>query len=382
MSVSKKERLSVSVRDSASYVVGYALMHGLIGHRDRTWAYNRILDHCGIAGLEPEEHLLLPANYDILDALKTLCEKAAENGRANTDEHGFASFSTRVLAELMPRPSEIARVFAWLRSKRGPEAATDWLYGLACHSLYIQPQKVPMSQPASRESAHMSDYPSCPYCMENEGYVAPEDDSQLSLRFAPVELEGESWALAYISQPAWEEHCRVVRSQHGYKALTLIELATNLLSFTEHFPHYFCAYTGSIYTNPQPDTALKSMQQHLYFEAGKAKLPLLAAPARAQISLPTGMEAEAHELEWPGDVVRISASSKEELLAALEHLATSQGNMSAQEDMTDTDICAVAWKDETKNVFFFAWSKKNTFELAVNKASKTSSSLAAFLGCA
>ena len=262
----------MDVTAAASGLVAYAQAHDLIGPEDATWAYNRILEDVGAWG----PGRVVPAgrgDYPDLDGLLSSLSRAAiERGVIADDATSEDELHMRVMGELTPRPSEVARRFDDLLAERGPQAATDYFYRLSCDVDYVRrsaiarnvrwvtptswgdlevtinrskPEKDPRAIARVLTTPAGEAYPACQLCMENEGYSghpaasgAKEHPARQNLRIVPIILGGERWGLQYSPYAYYSEHCIAMSSEHRPMHVDGPALE-RLLDFVDLLPHYF-----------------------------------------------------------------------------------------------------------------------------------------------
>ena len=132
-------------------------------------------------------------------------------------------FAADVFGILMPRPSEVNRVFASFLQEKGAQAACDYLYDLSVKSGYVQKTAIArnlkweyadgenvleitvnLSKPEknNKEIAKLltapkgNKYPACALCKENEGFEGTSAPRR-NLRTVKLKLGGEKWFMQY-----------------------------------------------------------------------------------------------------------------------------------------------------------------------------------------
>ncbi|NLD51113.1 MAG: galactose-1-phosphate uridylyltransferase, partial [Clostridiaceae bacterium] len=129
--------------------------------------------------------------------LEVLLDYAVDIGLINNTVTERDLLDARLMAQLMPRQSELVNIFRRITMKEGIKAATDYFYRLSLNSNYIRmdrisrnihwiadtkygimeitinlskPEKDPKEIEAQRNMVK-SDYPKCLLCLENVGYA-------------------------------------------------------------------------------------------------------------------------------------------------------------------------------------------------------------------
>lgn len=220
------------IKAAAQALISYAIRCGLIEEADRRWAYNELLDACGIEAVAPDHAWEIgvdefdPDAFDLDATLAVLADAAIGAGRFEDSSGGRDRAAMAVMGRLMPRPSQVAAEFA-RRSQAGSATATDWFYRLCCDAGYVRrsaiarniawttptrwgdleitinlskPEKDPRDIAAALSCpADVEPYPACQLCMSNEGYAGRAAASALgahparqNLRIVPIELGGRA----------------------------------------------------------------------------------------------------------------------------------------------------------------------------------------------
>ena len=121
-------------------LVQYGLDTGLITETDRIYATNQLLEALKLEEYEEPEETFGEINLE--ETLKELLDYACEQGIIENSIAYRDLFDAKLMNCLMPRPSEVERVF-WTRYQEGgPEAATDYFYKLSQDSDYIRRYRV------------------------------------------------------------------------------------------------------------------------------------------------------------------------------------------------------------------------------------------------
>ena len=199
-------------------LVSYGLERGLIEKEDAIYAANRILSVLHMDSYqEPEEEF---GQIELEAVLNNLLDCALETGALEEDSIGYRDLlDTKLMACLMPRPSEVIHKF-WEKYQVSPQNATEYFYKLSQDSDYIRRYRIKkdmkwvvdteygplditinLSKPekdpkaiAAAKLAKQSSYPKCLLCKENEGYSGrlnhPARDNH---RIIPITINGQGW---------------------------------------------------------------------------------------------------------------------------------------------------------------------------------------------
>ena len=240
-------------------LVQYGLKTGLIEEEDAIYARNLIL-----ADLKKDDY----EDVDVADRplemiLKDLLDYACQQGLCDDNVVARDLFDTKLMNDLMPRPSEVIKTFheKYLIS---PKDATDYFYKLSQDSDYIRryrickdikwktdtkygalditinlskPEKDPKAIAAAKK-AKQSGYPKCLLCQENVGYAGRSNHpARENHRIIPMEIHHSQWFMQYSPYVYYNEHCIVFNGQH---VPMKVERATfcKLFDYVKQFPHY------------------------------------------------------------------------------------------------------------------------------------------------
>ena len=124
------------VNEAIKKLVCYGLENNLISKEDVIFTTNQLLEVLKVE--EYEEPAEEYHNVELEPVLKELLDYAYETGVL--EENGVVYrdlFDTKLMAQLMPRPSEVIGKFWSIYKAEGAKAATDWYYKLSQDSDYI-----------------------------------------------------------------------------------------------------------------------------------------------------------------------------------------------------------------------------------------------------
>ena len=220
------------VNEAIKKLVCYGLEHGLITEDDVTFTTNQLLETLQMDEYEEPEGIY--KNVELESVLKDLLDYAYEHGVL--EENGVVYrdlFDTKLMAKMMPRPSEVIGRFWDIYHKDGPKAATDFYYQLSQDSDYIRRYRIAkdvkwksktpygemditinLSKPekdpkaiAAAKNAKQSGYPKCLLCVENEGYAGRiNHPARQNHRIIPVTIQDSPWGFQYSPYVYYNEH--------------------------------------------------------------------------------------------------------------------------------------------------------------------------------
>ncbi len=237
----------------------------------------------------------------------------------------------RLMATLMPRPSEVVHKFYDIVDESGVVAATDYYYQLSKDSNYIRMDRIaknaywiaktdvgeleitinlskPEKDPKEIEKARSmpsANYPKCFLCIDNVGYPGRlNHPARNNHRVIPLRLNKEDWYLQYSPYVYYNEHSIIFNNEHVPMKISK-DTFVRLLDLVEQFPHYF---VGS---NADLPIVGGSILSHDHFQGGHHTFPMETAPVIKSFTQEAYPEVKIGLVEWPLSVVRLSAKDKE-----------------------------------------------------------------------
>ena len=311
-------------------LVEYGVETGLITTEDKVYTANRLLE---ILGLDEYSEPETATSSDLEAILKDVLTFAVENGIIDDNITEKDLFDTKVMAALVPRPSEVIRTF-WSEYENSPEAATDYYYNLSCNSDYIRRYRIKkdvkwvtsteygdlditinLSKPekdpkaiAAAKNAKQSGYPKCLLCKENEGYAGRMNHpARGNHRIIPMMINNTPWMMQYSPYVYYNEHCIVFNSEHTPMAINRATFR-KLLDFVKLFPHYF---VGS---NADLPIVGGSILSHDHFQGGHYTFAMAKAPIETNVKFDGFEDVGAGIVKWPMSVIRLRGDDTDRLI--------------------------------------------------------------------
>ena len=329
----------MNINAAITALLDYAERTELIDKLDRAYSANRLLEILSLSEYTEEktEGKELP---EILDAITKF---AFEHGIIESDSVVYADlFDTKIMGALTPRPSEVISTFESLYEE-SPELATDYFYKLSIDSNYIRKDRIqrdlkwkaeseygeiditvnlskPEKDPKAIAAAKLlpqSGYPKCLLCHENEGYEGNlSKPARQNLRQIPFDMAGTDWYLQYSPYVYYNEHCIALSSLHTPMKIDRSSFA-KLLSFVNHFPHYF------IGSNADLPIVGGSILSHDHMQGGRYTFAMENAPIEREISFLGFEDISAGIVKWPMSVIRLSSTDRERLVELADKILVS-----------------------------------------------------------
>jgi len=266
--------------------------------------------------------------------LKAIVEEALAQGLIGNSGTEKDILDAKVMAQLMPRQSELKRIYEDIKKTDGVEAATDYYYHLSQMSNYIRTDRIalnkywqtstaygnleitinlskPEKDPKDIEKAKLmptSNYPKCFLCIENVGYEGRiNHPARSNHRVLPLQLNGEDWYLQYSPYVYYNEHAIIFKASHEPMKLCK-ETFVRLTDFVEAMPHYF------IGSNADLPIVGGSILSHDHFQGGHHRFPMVDAKVLKAYGSKTYEEVSIKMIEWPLSVIRLASKNKEQLV--------------------------------------------------------------------
>ncbi len=311
----------------------FGLHHKMMGRLDVPQVRNQLLTLLKVA--EPfDGDVDYKAEETPVRLLNALIAEAIKKGLIDDSMTEMDILDAKIMAQLMPRQSELNRLYEDIKAKDGAEAATDYYYHLSQMSNYIRTDRIaknkywqtptdygnleitinlskPEKDPKDIEKAKsmpQANYPKCFLCLENVGYEGRVNHpARASHRVLPLTLNGEDWYLQYSPYVYYNEHAIVFKAAHEPMKIAK-ESFVRLTDFIEAMPHYF------IGSNADLPIVGGSILSHDHFQGGHHRFAMVDAKTLRSYNSSTYSEVSVEMIEWPLSVVRLSSTNKEELV--------------------------------------------------------------------
>lgn len=308
--------------------------HDMLETLDVPQVRNQLLALLNVA--EPYEG---PLNYEPEESpvriLTDILREAVTTGLIEDSMTQKDILDAKIMAQLMPRQSELNGIYENIRGTEGAEAATDYYYHLSKMSNYIRTDRIaknkywqtetaygnleitinlskPEKDPKDIEKAKslpQSSYPKCFLCLENVGYEGRANHpARANHRVLPLALNGEDWYLQYSPYVYYNEHAIIFKGAHEPMKIAK-ESFVRLTDFIEAMPHYF------IGSNADLPIVGGSILSHDHFQGGRHRFPMVNAKILGIYQNEAYPEVTIKMIEWPLSVIRLSSKNKAQLVA-------------------------------------------------------------------
>ncbi|MBC7960693.1 MAG: UDP-glucose--hexose-1-phosphate uridylyltransferase, partial [Vallitaleaceae bacterium] len=246
----------------------------------------------------------------------------------------------KIMAQLLPRQSEVIREFYQIQEAQGKEAATDYFYALSQNSNYIRmdriaknkhwmtqtefgnfeitinlskPEKDPAEIAAERNTPQLN-YPKCLLCLENVGYAGRlNHPGRSNHRVIPITLDEQQWYIQYSPYVYYNEHAIIFSEVH--RPMTISKNSfKRLLDFVDLFPHYF------IGSNADLPIVGGSILSHDHFQGGHHTFPMEVAKVLKHYVNPNYAGIDIQMIKWPLSVIRLESANQDSLIELANHI--------------------------------------------------------------
>lgn len=314
-------------------LIEYGLSNRLLEKDDVPQVRNQLLDLLMID--EPFEGNCEQISVDTLtEILEVLLNEAINKGLITSTITEKDLLDSKIMAQLLPRQSDLISKYNNIRNAKGIRKATDFFYQFSIDTNYIRmnrikknlhwmtgteygdleitinlskPEKDPADIAAEKNTPKLN-YPKCLLCLENVGYVGRlNHPGRSNHRVIPLILDNEIWYLQYSPYVYYNEHAIIFSEAH--RPMTISKKTfIRLLGFVEQYPHYF------IGSNAELPIVGGSILSHDHFQGGRHIFPMEKAFTIHKYKNSYFPNTEIKMLKWPLSVIRLSSTSKEELI--------------------------------------------------------------------
>lgn len=318
----------MTINQRINQLINYGLKMNFLQEDDTYYAVNRLLKLLGLGTFTKvsvdDENLFTILN-DIIDF-------AYNNKLIDSDTTSSRdAFEAQVIDCLLPRPSELNRMFRE-KYKVGPKTATTFFHELSKASNYIKTERVknnlnykysgkygdlditinlakPEKDPLDIKlsATKTSAYPACPLCMENVGlYQTSSLAPRTNHRVISLTLnhEVDKWGMQYSPYAYFNEHLIVLRKEHSPMYVNQRSFA-ELIDFVNKFPHYL------IGSNAGLPIVGGSILSHHHFQGGLYDFPIERSKVLASFKK---RKTVVEVLDWPMAAIRVLGNNENYLL--------------------------------------------------------------------
>lgn len=325
------------MNNAINRLIHFALKNEMIYEEDVDYSVNLLLDLFHLEQFELEEidedlEICTPILDVMLDY--AVAQNIIEDTITSKD-----LFDTRIMNCVMPRPNEVLKEFN-KKYKVDPKDATEYYYNLSIASNYIRKSRtdknirfkkfykygdieitINLSKPekdpkeiAKAKLMKSSGYPKCLLCKENVGFSGDFNRAaRQTHRIIPLKLDNDDYYMQYSPYVYYNEHCIVFNKEHKPMVINR-DTFSHLLSYLDKFPHYMLG------SNADLPIVGGSILTHDHFQGGNYTFPMEGAKVIKNIKLNKYPTLNIDLLKWPLSTLRVTSSSKEEIVHFADEL--------------------------------------------------------------
>lgn len=315
---------------SSDALIRYACAYLDLDQADTDWARNQILALFSLDSYGSGDGTAITASSegDVDALLDSFLRASAGAGLMTLDD--ATSIGDAVMGILSSRPSHLQRRFVQMEEDRGGMAAMYWFYDYCVRNTYIKKDQLDRNprfssrgveitinlvkpefknmKKAAAGNSTAGGYPKCTICHENEGFAGRD---KRTLRTIPMILGGHKWFWQFSPYGYFHEHGICVNAEHTPMHVDR-ETFGNLLDFVDRFPGYFLGCNAAL---PRIGG---SVLVHDHYQGGGEHLPMHRAGTWRTLHLDGHPDTPVEILDWPGTVIRVVSSSRQEITEVSE----------------------------------------------------------------
>ncbi|PKM51803.1 MAG: galactose-1-phosphate uridylyltransferase [Firmicutes bacterium HGW-Firmicutes-7] len=321
---------------AAEYIeklIRYGKSRALLSEIDHPQVRNQLMDLLKI--IEPYEgNVAIDENESLHKILSYLVDYAVSIGLILDTITERDLIDSKIMAQLLPRQSEVQRTYEDIVVRKGKIQATNYFYRFNQNSNYIRMDRIEknihwltttdygdleitinLSKPekdpaeiAAEKDAPVLNYPKCLLCLENVGYSGRlNHPGRSNHRVLPLTLDRETWYFQYSPYVYYNEHAIIFSEIHRPMSISK-KTFYRLLDFVEQVPHYF------IGSNAELPIVGGSILSHDHFQGGYHIFPMEKAHVMKTFSNPNFASTQIKMLKWPLSVIRLASKDRSELI--------------------------------------------------------------------
>lgn len=307
----------------------------LVDIRDAIYLSNHYFSLLGLKQVNPNEEsvdLNLDKELNLTQIVSLIYQ--------NLDKHQHKilgdsqeQIETRLIAELLPLPSQIEAKFRQLSMQNGVEYALNWYYQFSKNTDYIKTEAIaknkswygeteyggleitvnlsrPEKDPADIARAKLTpatNYPKCLLCIENEGYAgnSTTQPARHNHRMLRITLSQEQeYYFQYSPYLYYPEHSIIINPEHCDMVINQTTLA-NFFAFVNKVPHYLIGANSDI------PIVGGSILTHDHYQAGNHIFPIERAKIKASYKLDAYPQTTINYLHWPISTLQLIGNQAE-----------------------------------------------------------------------
>ncbi|MDA3931448.1 MAG: hypothetical protein PF513_01780 [Tenericutes bacterium] len=295
------------INQTINQVVQYGLSKNLLTLDDQVYVMNRLLALFKVDNMDfkDREQQSLEKNIDFL------LKYAIKNNFIKNDSFSERiKFEARIMDCLMPRPSELNKMFR-SKYKKSPQQATKFFHDFSYNSHYIKTKPIEDNLNFLYASQY-GDLEMIVNTLKPDAMHGKKRFEYLNHREVSISVNNEknAWTMQFMPYPVLEEHCLISRKDHleSYNNDRTFE---ELIDFINKFPQYF------IMSDMANALSNNGILPYHYFQAGKHVFPIESAEVIGKYK---NGRVRIEVLNWPVSAIRLIGNNENKLLDLMHDL--------------------------------------------------------------
>lgn len=323
---------------------------------------------------------------DIL--IEKLSKDLVDNGFAL--EENVHLLVDEIFGDLSLSPNEFLHEFKKIEESKGKEEALEFFYDYQIKNNYIQKTAIEknihwreenlkypieisinLSKPEKKNSdiaklklVKSSSYPKCLLCKENLGFYGDEKKApRRTIRFVPVELDGEKWYLQYSPYGYYYQHAICFSDKHSDMVINKTTFK-KLLQFVDLYPSFFMG------SNADLPIVGGSILNHEHFQGGNYVLPLFKSSDKKEYKFDKYSSLKITKLDYYHATLKVVGDNIEEIASFADKVLNIYKNFDAEEidlisrtDVLHSTITPICRKENNKFALYLIFRNNRTNEV-------------------
>ncbi|MBE6132287.1 MAG: galactose-1-phosphate uridylyltransferase [Erysipelotrichaceae bacterium] len=323
---------------------------------------------------------------DIL--IEKLSKDLVDNGFAL--EENVHLLVDEIFGDLSLSPNEFLNEFKKIEESKGKEEALEFFYDYQIKNNYIQKTAIEknihwneenlkypieisinLSKPEKKNSdiaklkmVKSSSYPKCLLCKENLGFYGDEKKApRRTIRFVPLELDGEKWYLQYSPYGYYYQHAICFSDKHSDMVINKTTFK-KLLQFVDLYPSFFMG------SNADLPIVGGSILNHEHFQGGNYVLPLFKSSDKKEYKFDKYSSLKITKLDYYHATLKVVGDDIEEIASFADKVLNIYKNFDAEEidlisrtDVLHSTITPICRKEKNKFALYLIFRNNRTNEV-------------------
>lgn len=295
------------INQTINKLIKYGLSKDLLTNDDQEYVLMKLgkLLNLEEVYIENSEEMLIK---DILDVITNYAIE--KNIISDNTIEKKTVFQARLMDCLMPRPSELNKLFR-AKYKKSPQQATNFLNDFSYDSYYVKTKPLEDNLNYLYDSQY-GDLEMIVNLSNDHSLHGKQKFDCLNHREVSISVNNEknAWEMQFMPYPLFEEQCLISRKDH-LKPYNNDKTFEELIDFINKFPQYF------IMSDLSKDILTTGILPYHYFQAGKHVFPIESAEVIGRYK---NNRVRIEILDWPVSAIRLIGNNENKLLDVMHDL--------------------------------------------------------------